>query len=88
MESDRYESLKQRHEAACSKLQFITNYQNSRDLYRLIRSCDNLNSDLSKERVECRRLKRETVKYREFLDHYEQAVTVLEEYVTYALLID
>ena len=88
MDDNFYKSLKDRHEAACSKIILIKSYHAGKDLLKFARSCDNIDSDLSKERVNCRRIKHQTIKYGELLKQYEQSITVLEEYVIYAMLID
>ena len=88
MDDNLYQSLKDRHEAACSKIILIKSYNAGKDLLKLARSCDNINTNLSQERVNCRRLKHQTIKYGELLKQYEQSITVLEEYILYAMLID
>jgi hypothetical protein len=57
------------------------------DLYKMYQNCKNIYIDLDKESVECRRTKRETVRYRELEQKLNESITEFEQWITYAALI-
>lgn len=70
------------------KIRTINDYSNLKDLLRLARSCENIINDISRERVNCRRLRRETNRLSELYTHLCEANTTLDQYITFATLLD
>jgi hypothetical protein len=58
-----------------------------KDLLVMLRATESAYTQLDKESVECRRLKKETLKYRELLKNFEEILTHLEKHITFANLI-
>jgi hypothetical protein len=88
MDADTVEQMYANYEALLPKIAALQNWQSRRDLINLARTCENLRQDISIAEVECRRLRRPTVKYMEFLQQFQQALNNLEQYTTLALLSD
>lgn len=88
MDQISYDDLIQRHNTLNLAIARVKGHQAHKDLLKMARSCDNYRSDISKELVECRRLKHETVKYQGLLVRYAESISTLEEYVTFAVLLD
>lgn len=88
METVSYGDLIQRHDSLDAQIAVIKDFRTHRDLLKMARSCDNYRADISRELVECRRLKHETVKYQELIKRYADSIGTLEEYVTFAVLLD
>ena len=59
-----------------------------RDLLMMLRAADAAYTKLDKESVECRRLKKETVKYQELLKNLEEVLDHLEKHITFASLLN
>ena len=59
-----------------------------RDLLIMLRSAEAAYTRLDKESVECRRLKKETSKYRELLQNFEELLAHLEKHITFASLLN
>lgn len=88
MEKLSYELLTERHEQVLAAIRTMTNHSLSKDLRRMSRACDNCRTELSKESIQCRKYRRETIKYQELLQQYSTCLQVLEEYVTFGVLLD
>jgi hypothetical protein len=58
-----------------------------RDLQKLYSNCQNLATALSRESVECRRLKIQTSRYKILEQELETALKNLEQTVTFGLLL-
>jgi hypothetical protein len=59
-----------------------------RDLLMMLRATEAAYTKLDKESVECRRLKKETVRYRELLRNFEELLAHLEKHITFASLLN
>jgi hypothetical protein len=59
-----------------------------RDLLVMLRSTEAAYTQLDKESVECRRLRKETPKYRELLKNFEELLAHLEKHITFASLLN
>jgi len=59
-----------------------------RDLLTMLKSAEAAYTRLDQESVECRRLKKETVKYRELLQNFEEVLAHLEKHITFASLLN
>ena len=88
MDTSLLEQTIERCEVLYPKIRAIKNYRTQSDLLKLAMNCKNLRDDISKELVECRRRHHASVKYQELLDRLLETVNTLEEYTTFALLLD
>jgi hypothetical protein len=59
-----------------------------RDLLTMLKSAEAAYTRLDQESVECRRLKKETVRYRELLQNFEEVLAHLEKHITFASLLN
>jgi hypothetical protein len=59
-----------------------------RDLMKMLKNIDTAINAVSRESVECRRLHRETLHYRELIKTAEQLVNNLEQHLTFAALLN
>lgn len=70
------------------KIRNLKQYKSQTELLKIARTCENLQTELSKELVTCRRVKRVTPELVSIGDRFCVAVSTLEEMVTFALLLD
>lgn len=73
---------------AYSQIAGVKNKLARRDLLVMLRSTEAAYTKLDKERVECRRLKKETVKYQDLLRNFEELLAHLEKHITFASLLN
>ena len=59
-----------------------------RDLLMMLKATEAAYTKMSQESVECRRLKKETPKYRELLHNFEELLAHLEKHITFASLLN
>jgi hypothetical protein len=59
-----------------------------RDLLVMLRATETAYTKLDKESVECRRLRKETLRYRELLQNFEELLAHLEKHITFASLLN
>jgi hypothetical protein len=59
-----------------------------RDLLVMLRATETAYTQLDKESVECRRLRKETLRYRELLKNFEELLAHLEKHITFASLLN
>lgn len=59
-----------------------------RDLYMMLRATEAAYTKLDQESVECRRLKKETLKYQQLLKNFEELLSYLEQHITFATLLN
>ena len=59
-----------------------------RDLLMMLRATEAAYTKLDKESVECRRLKKETVRYRDLDQNFQELLTNLEKHITFASLLN
>ena len=59
-----------------------------RDLLMMLRAAEAAYTKMDQERVECRRLKKETVKYQELVKNFEEVLEHLEKHITFASLLN
>jgi hypothetical protein len=88
METTLLEQTIERYEVLYPKIRAIKNHRTQMDLLKFAKTCATLRAEISKELVECRRRHHPSVKYQELLDKLSQSVSTLEEYTTFALLLD
>jgi hypothetical protein len=58
-----------------------------RDLLKMVQTVDRAMIEIDKEKVECRRLHRETVRYQELIIKANNLVANLEHHLTFAVLM-
>jgi hypothetical protein len=58
-----------------------------RDLRQMLKSIDTIVTEMSKEDVTCRQLKRTTIKYRELEAQANDSLSNLEQMITFAALL-
>ena len=73
---------------AYSQISTVKSKVARRDLLMMLRSTEAAYTKLDKESVECRRLKKETVRYRELLKNFEDLLAHLEKHITFASLLN
>lgn len=66
----------------------IKNKVARRDLMKMLRNTDKLLVQADMERVECRRLHRETIRYQELIKKADQSISHLEQHLTFAALLN
>jgi hypothetical protein len=59
-----------------------------RDLLVMLRATESAYTQLDKESVECCRLRKETPRYRELLQNFEELLAHLEKHITFASLLN
>ena len=69
------------------KIPQIRNKVARRDLMKMLRNVDTVLNDISKESVVCRRVRRETINYRELVQKASDQLTNLEQHLTFAALL-
>ena len=69
------------------KIPQIRNKVARRDLMKMLRNIDVVINNISKESVVCRRLRRETIQYRELVQKAKDQLTNLEQHLTFAALL-
>jgi hypothetical protein len=70
--------------------QAIANVQNKvarKDLLKMVRAVDHAITAADQESVECRRLRRETGRYKELVQKVKDLLTNLEQHITLATLL-
>lgn len=77
-----------RIDTAYAQITAVKNKVARRDLYMMLKSTEAAYTKLDKESVECRRLKKETLKYRELLKNFEELLAHLEKHITFASLLN
>jgi hypothetical protein len=77
-----------RIDAAYTQIGSIKNKVARKDLLVMLRSTESAYTKLDKESVECRRLRKETPKYRELLKNFEELLAHLEKHITFASLLN
>jgi hypothetical protein len=77
-----------RIDAAYTQIGSIKNKVARKDLLVMLRSTESAYTQLDKESVECRRLRKETLRYRELLKNFEELLAHLEKHITFASLLN
>jgi hypothetical protein len=66
----------------------IRNKMARRDLMKMLKNIDVAVNAASRESVECRRLHKETLHYRELIQQAQALITNLEQHLTFAALLN
>ena len=70
------------------KIPQIRNKVARRDLMKMLKNIDAAINAASRESVECRRLHKETLHYRELVQQAEKMISNLEQHLTFAALLN
>jgi hypothetical protein len=70
------------------KIPQIRNKVARRDLMKMLKNIDVTINAVSRESVECRRLHRETLHYKELVKQAEKLIVNLEQHLTFAALLN
>jgi hypothetical protein len=81
------DELYQRLDRAERQIAQIQNKVARRDLMKMVRTIDTVMVSADMESVECRRLHRETHRYKDLLKQADQLITNLEQHLTFAALL-
>jgi hypothetical protein len=82
------EELYQRLDRAERQIATIQNKVARRDLLKMVRTIDSAMVAADMESVECRRLHRETLHYKELVKQADGLITNLEQHLTFAALLN
>ncbi len=82
------DELYQRLDRAEHQISLIKNKVARRDLLKMIRTIDAAMVSADMESVECRRLHRETHRFKELIKQAEALIDNLEQHLTFAALLD
>jgi hypothetical protein len=81
------DELYQRLDCAEKAIATVKNKVARRDLLKMVRAVDRAIVAADMESVECRRMRRETSKYRELAQKIADLLTNLEQHITFASLL-
>ena len=82
------EELYQRLDRAERQIATIQNKVARRDLLKMVKTIDSAMVAADMESVECRRLHRETLHYKEIVKQADGLITNLEQHLTFAALLN
>jgi hypothetical protein len=77
-----------RIDAAYTQISAVKSKVARRDLLMMLRATEAAYTKMDKESVECRRLRKETPRYRELLQNFEELLAHLEKHITFASLLN
>ena len=80
-------TLSQRVNRAEQAIANVKNRVSRRDLLKMVRAIDHAITAADMESVECRRLHRETSRYKELVQTVNDLLTNLEQHITFANLL-
>jgi hypothetical protein len=81
------DELFERLNQAEQQIAAVKNKVARKDLLKMVKTVDVSIVAADMESVECRRLKRETIRYRELIQQTELLLTNLEQHITFACLL-
>jgi hypothetical protein len=82
-----YNELFDRLDVAIQQINAVKSKVAKRDLVKMVRAIDGKMTAVDQEKVECRRLHKETSKYRELRQQVCDLLDNLEKHITFAALI-
>ena len=82
-----YDQLFERLDVAIQQINAVKSKVAKRDLVKMVRAIDSKITAVDQEKVECRRLHKETIKYRELKQQVSELLDNLERHITFAALI-
>ena len=77
-----------RIDSAYTQIGAVKNKVARKDLLMMLRATEAAYTKMDKESVECRRLKKETLRYQELLQNFEELLAHLEKHITFASLLN
>jgi hypothetical protein len=77
-----------RIDTAYTQISAVKSKMARKDLLVMLRATEAAYTQLDKESVECRRLRKETSKYRDLLKNFEELLAHLEKHITFASLLN
>ena len=81
------DSLFQRLDSAEKHIAMVKNTVARRDLMKMVKTIDQAIVAADMESVECRRMHRESIRYRELVKTVDTLLTNLEQHITFANLL-
>ena len=81
------DEILERIDAAEKQISAIKSKVAYRDLRKMLAGIDKIVTEMSKESVECRRLKKNTTKFNELVIQANQLLDSLEQHITFAALL-
>jgi hypothetical protein len=81
------EKLYQRLDCAERQIAMVKHKIARKDLLKMVRTIDVAMIAADMESVECRRLHKETNRYKELVDRADKLITNLEQHLTFAVLL-
>jgi hypothetical protein len=82
-----YDEFFERLDVAIQQINAVKSKVAKRDLVKMVRGIDGKMTEVDRELVECRRLHRETPRYRELCQQVLELLDNLEKHITFAALI-
>ena len=82
-----YDELFDRLDRAIQQINAVKSKVARRDLIKMVRAIDNKITAVDQESVECRRLHKETLRYRELRHEVSELLDNLEKHIVFAALI-
>lgn len=82
------DTLFERLDRAEKQIAVVKNKQARRDLMKMVTTIDIAITSADMESVECRRLKKETLKYRDLVTQATSLLDNLEKHITFAALLN
>ena len=82
-----YNELFERLDRAITQINVVKSKVAKRDLLKMVRGIDSKMTAVDQEKVECRRLHKETPRYRELKQQAHELVANLEKHIVFAALI-
>jgi hypothetical protein len=82
-----YDKLFERLDVAVTQINAVKSKIARRDLIKMVRAIDSKITAVDRELVECRRLHKETLRYRELKQQVLELIDNLEKHITFAALI-
>jgi hypothetical protein len=82
------DKLFERLDSAEKAIATVKNKVARKDLLKMVKTIDTAIVATDMESVECRRLKKETLRYRELIKQTEDLLTNLEQHITFASLLN
>jgi hypothetical protein len=81
------DELFQRLDRAEKQIATVKNKVARRDLLKMVKAIDTAIVAADMESVECRRLRKETPRYKELVKNVDYLLTNLEQHITFAMLL-
>ena len=82
------DELRQRLDQIETQIPNIKNRQARRELTMMLKSANVAVTRVDQELVECRRLQRQTVKYKDFVEEADKVLKFVEQHLVFAALLN